>query len=288
MPSQNLHPVTSPVVRNIRSLANRQNHQQHSRSGNSQLRPAKRRVSVQAGEMDSSHRASSMTSPIQGQNSTPSSSPHNCRVADITQHLTSIPSTRQRQTMITPTATLGRSSRHTPAPSRTTQTDSTRRVVSSPASGISSTHTPLTRLDILPTLIPNPRTHPIITNPLRTRATEMNQRERQWQFQPRAVCTPRSVVSGRHRICDFGHCNMTCFVFAASRVLELYMCNRKPFMSGSNLEMVSCAMGRVANALPRAPHRLKIEMYWNTAMQQNNIWSIAFEAPTKAILQEVC
>jgi hypothetical protein len=29
-------------------------------------------------------------------------------------------------------------------------------------------------------------------------------------------------------------------------------------------------------------------MYWNTAMQQNNIWSIAFEVHAKGILKEVC
>jgi hypothetical protein len=40
--------------------------------------------------------------------------------------------------------------------------------------------------------------------------------------------------------------------------------------------------------LAEAPHWQILEKYWNTAMQQNNIWSIAFEACTKEILKEVC
>jgi len=66
------------------------------------------------------------------------------------------------------------------------------------------------------------------------------------------------------------------------------MCNRQPFMSASDVNMVSYAMRCVAKALAEAPHWQIIEMYWNTAMQQNNIWSIAFEAHTKEILKEVC
>jgi len=66
------------------------------------------------------------------------------------------------------------------------------------------------------------------------------------------------------------------------------MWNRQPFMSASDLEMVSYATRCVAKALVEAPHWQSIEMYWNTAMQQNNIWSIAFEARTKEILKEVC
>jgi len=64
-------------------------------------------------------------------NSTPSSSLNNSRVADITQHVTSTPSATQRRSIITLTTTPGTSSRNTPAPSRTIQTDSTCRVVSS-------------------------------------------------------------------------------------------------------------------------------------------------------------
>jgi len=80
---------------------------------------------------------------------------------------------------------------------------------------------------------------------------------------------------------------MTRLVFATSRFLELYMWNRRPFMSASDLEMVSYAMQRVVKALVEAPHWQIIEMYWNTAMQQNNIWSIASQACTKEILKEV-
>jgi len=66
------------------------------------------------------------------------------------------------------------------------------------------------------------------------------------------------------------------------------MCNRRPFMSASDLETVSYATRRIAKASAEAPHWQKIETYWNTAMQQNNIWSIEFEARTKEILIEVC
>jgi len=66
------------------------------------------------------------------------------------------------------------------------------------------------------------------------------------------------------------------------------MCNRRPLMSASDLETVSYAMLCVGKALPEAPYWQIIETYWNTTMQQNNIWSIAFEAHTKEILKEVC
>jgi hypothetical protein len=81
---------------------------------------------------------------------------------------------------------------------------------------------------------------------------------------------------------------MTRLVFSTGRLLELYMSNRQPFTSASNLEMVSYATRRVAKALAEGPHWQIIETYWNTAMQQNNIWSIAFEARTKEILKELC
>jgi hypothetical protein len=72
------------------------------------------------------------------------------------------------------------------------------------------------------------------------------------------------------------------------RLMELNMWNRRPLMSASDLEMVSYTTRRVAKALAEAPHWQIIEMYWNTAVQQNNILSIAFEARIKQILKEVC
>jgi hypothetical protein len=39
-------------------------------------------------------------------------------------------------------------------------------------------------------------------------------------------------------------------VFAMGRLLELYLWKRRPFMSASDLEMVSDATQRVAKALP--------------------------------------
>jgi hypothetical protein len=59
-------------------------------------------------------------------------------------------------------------------------------------------------------------------------------------------------------------------------------------MSESDLEMVSYGTRRAATAFAEAPHWQIIEKYWNTAMQQNNIWSIACEACRKEILNEVC
>ena len=59
-------------------------------------------------------------------------------------------------------------------------------------------------------------------------------------------------------------------------------------MSASDVEMVSYTMQCVAKALGEGPHWQIIEKYWNTAMQQNNIWYIAFEARTNKIWNEVC
>jgi len=174
MPSQSTQPGTTPIVQNIRSLANRQNQQKGGPLGNSQLPPHKRRVSVLAGERDSSQGGSSVHSTIQGHNSTPSSSLNNSRVADITQRVTSTPYATQRRLINTPTATPGTCSHNTPAPWGPIQTDSMCRVVSSPASGIASTPTPLRGLENLPTPIPYPEARAIITNPLRTQATEKN------------------------------------------------------------------------------------------------------------------
>jgi len=173
--SQRPHLDTTPVVQNVWSLANHQNEQKHGLWGNSQLPPAMKRSSVLAGESDSCQGGSSIASTIQGQNSTPSSLLNNSRVADITQCVTYSPSATQRWSINTPTAMPG-----TSAPRRTSQTDSMRRVVTSPASGIDSTPTPPSCLENLPTPIPNPEPRAIITNPLQMGATDRNQRQRQW------------------------------------------------------------------------------------------------------------
>jgi len=248
MPSQSPHPVTSLVIQNVQSLANRQNQQKRGPLGNAQLPPAKRRVSLPPGEKDSSQEGSSVASTIQRQNSTPSSSLDNSRVADIT------PSATQRRSMIPPTAMQGTSGRNTPAPSGTSQRDSTRRIVSSSASGIASTPTPLSCLVKLPTPIPNPEARAIITNPLPMQATERQQRQRQWQLQMQAVSTARSVVSTSCSIHRFGHSDMTRLFLGTGRLLEFSMWNRPPFMSAIDLEMVSYAKRRVAKALAEAPH----------------------------------
>jgi len=266
------------------NFANHQNQQNLRPSRNSQLPPGRRPISVPVGERDSSQGDSSVHSTIQGQNSTPSSSLNNSHVADINQRVTSTPSATQRRQIITPTLMPGTSSRSTPAPGG----NSTRRVVSSPASGIVITPTPLWGCENLATPIPNVEARAIITNPLRTRPTGKNQTQRQWQLQPQAVITPRSMVCGSCSIHRFGHSDMSRFLFATGRLLELSMWNRRPFMSATDLETVSYSMRRVSKALAEGPHWQLIETYWNTAMQQNKIWSIAFEARAKRILKEVC
>jgi hypothetical protein len=190
MPCQIPHTVTCLVVRNVQRHANHQNQRNRGPVGISQLPPTKRCVSVPAGKRDSSQGRSSIASPIQGQNTTPSSSLNNCRIADIPECVASTPSATQRRAIITPNATLGTCSHNTPGPNRYILTDSTRRVVSCPLAGIASTPTPPSCLENLPTPISNPEAHAIIANPLQTQATEWNQRQRQWQLQTQAVSTP--------------------------------------------------------------------------------------------------
>jgi hypothetical protein len=66
------------------------------------------------------------------------------------------------------------------------------------------------------------------------------------------------------------------------------MGNRRPFLSASDMAIVSYAMQHIATAFAEAPHWQVIETYWITAMKQNNIWSISYEAGTKEISKEVC
>jgi len=110
MPSQSPHPDTTPLVRIVPSLANRQNQQKHGPSGNSLLPPGRRRVSLPVGERASSRGGRSVGSTIQGQNSTLSSSLNNSRVADMTELVTSTPSPTLRQSINTATAMLSTSS----------------------------------------------------------------------------------------------------------------------------------------------------------------------------------
>jgi len=284
MHSQSPHAGTTLVVQNVWSLDNRQNQHTSALSGNLQLPPAKSRISVLVGKWDPSQGESSVPSSIHGQNSTPWSWLNNSCIADINQRVTATPSPTQQRSINTPTATLGTSSRRTPAPGIT----STRRIVSSPASGIVITPTPHRGLENLHTHIRNPVVRPIITNPLQPQATDMNQRYRQWQLQQQGVSMHRPMVSCSHSIHRFGHSDMTRPVFATGRVLDVYMWKRLAFMSASNLQTVTYTMRRISKALAEVPDWQIIETYWNTAMQQNKIWSRAFEARTNKILTEVC
>jgi hypothetical protein len=159
MPSRSPHRDPTSDVRNVRSPSNCQNQQQHGPSGNSQLPPAKRRVSVPAGERDSSQGGSSIPSTIQGQNDTRSSSLSISCVADVTQHVTTNPSATHQWLINTSTAKLGTSSRSTPVPGGTSMGG----VVSSPASGIAPTPTPLSNLENRATPNSNPVARAIIT-----------------------------------------------------------------------------------------------------------------------------
>jgi hypothetical protein len=58
-------------------------------------------------------------------------------------------------------------------------------------------------------------------------------------------------------------------------------------MRTSNLKTVTYALQLIAKGLPEALHWKIIETYWNTAMQQNNIWSIPCEERRKEILKVV-
>jgi hypothetical protein len=100
----------------------------------------------------------------------------------------------------------------------------------------------------------NPEGRAIITNPLQTRATKINQRLTQWQLQLQAVSTPRSIVSSIRGIHRFGHSDMTRLVFVTGRLKELYMWNRLPIVSASELEIVSYSTQRVLKAVAKAPH----------------------------------
>jgi hypothetical protein len=176
MPSLSPHLGTTPVVQCLPL-------QQKCRPlGNSQLPSSERRVSALAGVRDSSQGGSSIASTIPGQNSTPSSLLNNSGVADITQCVTVNPSATQGRSMITLTAMPGTSSGSTPAPGGTSLKDSTRCIVSTLASGIASTPTPLCGLENLHISIPNPEARTTITHPLRRRDTESNQRQRKWEL----------------------------------------------------------------------------------------------------------
>ena len=107
-------------------------------------------------------------------------------------------------------------------------------------------------------------------------------------MQLQAVSTPQSVVSGSGSIHRFVQSDITNLAFATGRLLEPWISSRRQFVSASNVEIVSDAMQRIAKDTAEAPQCQVIEKYWNTTMQQNNIWSIAFEARTKEFFKEVC
>jgi len=54
------------------------------------------------------------------------------------------------------------------------------------------------------------------------------------------------------------------------------------------MEMVCYAAHCSAHAIADTPDRQIIETYWNTAVQEHKICSIALEAHTKEILKQAC
>ena len=116
----------------------------------------------------------------------------------------------------------------------------------------------------------------------------MNQRQREWPLQPQAVSTPLLIFSGSRSIHRYGHSDVMCLVVAMGRLLERDMWNRWLLISASYLETVCHATRRISKELAEAPHWQITKTYWNTAMQQNNIWSIASEVRKKDILKVVC
>jgi len=228
------------------------------------LPPAKSCISILDGERDSSHGESSVASSIQGQNSTTISSLHHSGLAHIKQPVTSTPSATQRQSVYSPTAMPGTSSRNTPGAGG----PSTRLAVSSRASGTVVRPTPFTGLEHLPSRIPSPEACMMVTNPLRMTAIENNQWKRQWQWQlqSQVISVLRSMVSGSHSIYQFVHSHMTGLVFATGRLLDLYIMNTRPSMSGSDLETVGDATRCFLNTLAEAPQCHIIETFRNTAI----------------------
>jgi hypothetical protein len=87
------------------------------------------------------------------------------------------------------------------------------------------------------------------------------------------------MVSSSRGIHQCGYADMTRSVLPPGKVLELCMWDRWPFMR-------TCDWGMVRYALTEAPYWQIIETFWNTAMQQRNIWSIAFKAGTQEIWKD--
>jgi len=225
----------APVLLSVQSLANSQIQQSRGPLGNSQHPLAKRCVSVLAGESDMSRRGCSVPCTVQDDNSAPCSSPNNCRVPDIPQRMAFTLCATLRWWKNPPAATPGSSSCSTPATGGTLQTASTRRVASSPASGIATSPNPFSSLEILSTSILNPEARAIVTNPLYTIAIEKNRRQVQWKLQPPVVSTAQCMVSGSRSIQQFAHWDKTRHMFKMGRLLELYMWNRRPLISASEL-----------------------------------------------------
>jgi hypothetical protein len=214
------------------------------------------RIAVLATKKNCSQRGSSITSTIQGQNSTTSLSLSNCALVDITWCVTPTQSATQRQSTNTPSCM-----QVTPGSTRTPWTDSTCRIVCSPPSSIASTPRPLRSLEILLTCNHHPAAYAIMPNLLPMWDTQRNQKQVQWEFQLQTLSIHWLVVSSScsiHLIC---HSDLTHLVFAIGRLRKLYMWNIQQYMSLSDFEMVSFATQHFAIALAESSHWQIIETY---------------------------
>jgi len=96
------------------------------------------------------------------------------------------------------------------------------------------------------------------------------------------------MVSSIRSIPQFIELDIMHLVCVMGKILELYLWNRGPFISPSYLGMVSYATRWVAKPFAEAQHSPIMETYWNTPLQPNNMWCIAFDAGTKEIRIRVC
>jgi len=95
------------------------------------------------------------------------------------------------------------------------------------------------------------------------------------------------MVAGSRTVNLLNSSEVACLVFRIRRLLECDMLITGLWIGASDLKQICYAMRHVAKWLTETPYWQIIEKYWNTTIQQNNIWSIAFVAQTKEIMIEV-
>jgi len=282
MPSQCPHPDQTLVVRHDHILANRQNQQRCGRLVKSQRPPPKRFVSIPAGIRDSWDGGNTEACTIQSRNWTQSRLLDTSHVAQIPPWVTSIPSPAPIWLIYTPTARTGN-----PAPGGTSQTDSMRCVVSSPASSMAISPTPLGGIAHQHTTHPYPRS-PCVHYESTANTIYSNESE----TEAVAIATVSGAwtsISGlqqveHHSIWSLSH-DASCICDGQTpraphvELMAIYECIRLGVIKSCNAigcESISWSFTEVDNC--------DLLQHCNVA---NNILSIAFEACKKAILNQV-